>query len=71
MAAVGALLARFRPAGMALAMVAAAVAQILAFAFALAAGLGFTGPITVFFAALWLISASLFRKAAREASARA
>jgi hypothetical protein len=63
-AVVGAALARFRPMGMARAMVAAAIAQVLVFAVALAAGLGFTGPITVFFAALWLISASLFRKAA-------
>lgn len=66
-AAVGALLARFRPAGMALAMSAAAAAQVLAFAVALAAGLGFTGPITIFFTALWLISAGLFRRAAGAA----
>jgi peptidoglycan/LPS O-acetylase OafA/YrhL len=64
-AVLGALLARFRPSGMACAMTAAAAAQVLAFAMALAAGLGFTGPITIFFTALWLISAGLFRRAGR------
>lgn len=67
-AVIGAVLARFRPRGMARAMVASAVAQVLVFVFALVGGLGFTGPITVFFAALWLASAWLFRKAAREAA---
>jgi hypothetical protein len=66
-AAGGAAIARLRPAGMAWAMGAAAAAQLLAFAVALAAGLGFTGPITIFFIALWLVSAALFRKAARPA----
>lgn len=64
-AASGAIVARFRAAGMALAMTAAALAQVIACAAALAWGLGFTGPITVFFAALWLISARLFRRAVR------
>jgi hypothetical protein len=63
-AVAGALLARFSPRGMALAMLAAAAAQVMAFLAALAAGLGFTGPITIFFGGLWLISAGLFRKAA-------
>lgn len=62
----GAFIARFRPQGMARAMVATAVAQVLVAVIALVAGLGFTGPVTVFFAALWLASAWLFRKAARE-----
>jgi hypothetical protein len=62
-AAVSAVLARGRPLGMARAMTAAAAAQALTFVIALAAGVGFTGPITVFFTTLWLISASLFRKA--------
>lgn len=71
-AAIGATVARFRASGMVAAMTAVAVAQSLAFFVALAAGLGFTGPITVFFAGLWLISAGLFRKAARaEAGAHA
>ena len=65
-AGLGAALARFRAGGMAHAMAAAAAAQIFAFLVALAAGIGFTGPITVFFTALWLISAWLFRSAARE-----
>ena len=64
-ALVGAVLARFRPSGMARAMGAAAAAQVLAFVVALVAGIGFTGPITVFFTGLWLISAWLFRRAAR------
>ncbi len=68
-AAAGAVLARFRAAGMARAMLAAAAAQTLAFLAALAAGIGFTGPITVFFTALWLISAWLFRRAARAQAA--
>lgn len=63
-AAIGAVAAGFRPLGMARAMTAAALAQVIAFIVALAAGLGFTGPITVFFTALWLISAWLFRRAA-------
>lgn len=63
-ALVGAVVARLRPLGMAGAMVAAAIAQALAFVFALVAGLGFTGPITVFFVTLWLLSAWLFRRAA-------
>lgn len=58
----GAVLARFRAPAMARAMVAAAIAQLLACIAALVAGLGFTGPITVFFCALWLISAWLFRR---------
>lgn len=58
----GAILARFRAAGLARAMVAAAVAQVAAMIALMIAGLGFTGPITIFFTALWLIAASLFRR---------
>lgn len=64
-AAGGALVARLRPLGLAYAMVAAAAAQIVTFVAALVLGLGFTGPITVFFTALWLISAWLFRRSVR------
>jgi hypothetical protein len=64
-AVAGTLLARLRPCGMACAMTASAIAQGLAFVVAWTANLGFTGPITVFFVALWLIAADLFRKAAR------
>ena len=56
-----ALLARFQPLAMARAMIGTAAAQLLIFVIALAAGLGFTGPITIFFSALWLIAAWLFR----------
>jgi hypothetical protein len=62
----GALVARFRPGGMARAMAATALAQVFVAVIALVAGLGFTGPVTVFFGGLWLLSAWLFRKAARE-----
>lgn len=71
---VGAVLARFRPHGMARALVAAALAQALVAVVALAAGWGSTAPgwpgailvLTALFAALWLISAWLFGKAARQ-----
>lgn len=61
----GALVARFRPQGMALAMVAMAVAQVLVAVTAQVAG-HFTWPLTVIFAAAWLASAQLFRKAALQ-----
>lgn len=72
-ALVGAIVARFRPAGMARAMTATAAAQALVAAIALTAPVS-TGPVwpedvimlTGFFAALWLLSAWLFRKAARQ-----
>ncbi len=59
---------------MARVLYATALAQALAAVIALIAGFGSTGPIwpldivmsTGFFAALWLISARLFQKAARE-----
>jgi len=75
---VGALIVRFNPQGMARALAATALAQALVGVIALIAGLGSTGGsnganwpgaivfLTGFFAALWLISAWLFRKAARE-----
>jgi hypothetical protein len=70
----GALLVRFRPQGMARASIATALAQALAGLTALIAGWGSTGAnwpgaimvLTAFFAALWLLCAWLFRKAARE-----
>jgi hypothetical protein len=76
-AAIGALMAGFRPAGMARALVATAVAQALVGVLALAAGWGagsenWPQPIVVLsgvFAALWLLSAWLFRKAARNRTA--
>lgn len=73
-AAIGALLARFRPAGMARAMVAAAVAQAAVAVVALIGDLGAAGPswpgdvlvLSLFFVILWLLSAQLFKRAARR-----
>ncbi len=70
----GALIVRFRPHGMARALAATALAQGLVGAIALIAGLGSAGAnwpgaivfLTGFFATLWLVSAWLFRAAARE-----
>lgn len=77
---IGAVVARFRPHGMARALVATALAQMLVTVVALFAGLGSAGPVwpqgilmligSGFFAALWLISAGLFRKAARGGAER-
>ncbi|MDH3216857.1 MAG: hypothetical protein OEN01_11270 [Candidatus Krumholzibacteria bacterium] len=71
---IGAIIARFQPHGMARALFATALAQALVAVIALIVGFGSTGPtwpldmliLTGFFAALWLISAWLFRKAALE-----
>ncbi len=60
---VGALIARLRPLGMAWALVAMAVAQVAVAGIAAVAGMGSAGPVTLFFAALWLASAWFFRKA--------
>lgn len=69
---VGAALARFRPRGMARALLATAIAQAAVAIVALVAGWGSSGPawpadvlvLTAFFVALWLGSALLFRRAA-------
>ena len=73
----GAVVARFRPAGMARALLATAVAQALVAGIALAAGLGrpWSGALEIvllngFFVALFVGSALLFRKAARGAPGR-
>jgi hypothetical protein len=66
----GAAIARFQPNGMASAMVAVALTQILVAVIAQVAG-HFTWALTAAFVALWLGSASLFRKAAREQTAAA
>jgi hypothetical protein len=70
---VGAVMTRFAPRGMARALVATALAQALVAVIAVMAGLGHpTSPpleilgVNAIFTALWLISAWLFRKAARE-----
>ena len=75
----GAFSARFEPAGMARALLSTALAQALIAVIALAAGWGSTAVnwpldilgLTLFFAALWLISAWLFRQAAVEGAERA
>jgi len=71
---VGAVIARFRPRGMTRALVATALAQVLVAVIALGAGLGSTVPnwpldivgLTGIFVGLWLMSAWLFRRAARR-----
>jgi hypothetical protein len=71
-ALIGAIAARFRPAGMALAMVAAALAQLLVPLIALAGGLAPRAMVlapevpasTAVFMGLWLVAGWLFRKAA-------
>jgi len=65
---IGALIARFRPRGMAAAQGATALAQALVALAALAAGWGQATDIvfaTAFFTALWVLSAWLFRRAAQ------
>jgi hypothetical protein len=66
---VGAVLARARPRGLARALLATASAQVGVAVIALAAGLDATLPLDAGFAALWLASAWLFRRAAREGAA--
>ncbi len=71
---IGAIIARFQPHGMVRALYATALAQAAVAVIALIAGLGSTALIwpkdililTGFFVALWLLSAWLFRNAARE-----
>ena len=72
-AAVGTLMARFRPQGMSRALAGTALAQVLVPVIVVSAELG-TAPswswdiliLSGFFAALWIGSALLFRKAARQ-----
>jgi hypothetical protein len=66
---VGAAVARFRPPGMARALVATALAQALVAVIAAASGAGYIFVATAFFGALWLASAWLFRRAALEPAA--
>jgi peptidoglycan/LPS O-acetylase OafA/YrhL len=70
---IGAIIARFRPHGMARALFATALAQALVAAIAMIAGLGlpWSGPLEIvllngFFIALFAGSGWLFRRAARE-----
>lgn len=66
---VGAAVARFRPQGMARALVATALAQALVAVIAAVAGMGHIFVATAFFGALWLGSAWLFRRAALQQAA--
>ncbi|THK36406.1 hypothetical protein EHS39_19785 [Ensifer sp. MPMI2T] len=70
---IGAVIARFEPNGMARAMFASALVQALVAMIAVIAGMGYPASppleilgVNALFVALWLISAWLFRKAARE-----
>lgn len=74
---IGAAIARFRPNGMARALGATALAQAAVAAIAAVAGLGHPASppleilgVNALFVALWLLSAWLFRKAARGQSRR-
>ena len=65
LALLGAVLSGFRARGMAAAMTLAAVAQALAGAFGMFSDVR-GGIFSMFFALIWLLSATLFRKAAEE-----
>jgi hypothetical protein len=72
-AIIGAVVARFRPDGMARALMATALAQASIVVVAVTAGMGRTASppleilgVNALFIALWLASSWLFRKAARE-----
>jgi len=70
---VGAVIARFKPSGMARALIATAVAQVVVAAIAMAFYSGATAPAlprdlliaTAFFTMLWLVSAWMFGKSAK------
>ena len=68
-ALIGAVLAGFRPSGMARAMVATAIAQALVALAVLAMGLGQILAATGLFMGLWLAAALLFARAARKTGA--
>ncbi len=67
---IGVILARYEPLGMARAMYATAAAQTLVAVIAMFSGY-ISFVLTVFFVAMWLMSASLFSKAARDGSGEA
>jgi hypothetical protein len=68
-ATVGSFLARFHPRGMARAMIATAIAQLLVAVIAFVAGYGEAFILTALFMALWLVSARLFMRAQQDPSA--
>jgi hypothetical protein len=65
-AVIGCLIARFQPRGMARALIAAAVVQMLVALIAQIAGQGLSYGVNGFFAALWIGSAFLLQRAAHE-----
>ena len=68
---IGAVVARFQPHGMARALLAMALAQVLIAVIALITGLGQTFVMTGFFVALWLTSAWLFGRSGEEPVSKA
>jgi hypothetical protein len=66
---IGSLLARFRPRGMVRAMHATAAAQAAMALYALFGGYAEVTPHIALFALPWLVSAQLFKRAARDPSA--
>lgn len=68
LALAGSIIARFRPAGMALAMIAAAMTQGVIGAFGLPADVR-GGILSMVLGGLWLVAGALFRKAAEEQGA--
>jgi hypothetical protein len=64
-ALMGAIVARFRPSGMAVAMIVAALAQVVIGLFGLSIDIR-GGVLSAGFSGLWLLSAALFWKAARD-----
>lgn len=75
---IGAIITRFQANGMAKSLVATAIAQVIVAAIALAANLGASAPMwpkdiifmTLFFVALWLLSAWFFKNAISRDSAQ-
>ena len=73
-AALGAVIARFRARGMSIALYTTALSQVLVAVYAITMQLGASGPIwprdilmlTAFFCAFWLVSGWLFNKAAAK-----
>lgn len=70
-AIVGAVAARLRPAGLAWAMGATAIAQVAAGLYGLSVGVWQAAVLGIVLAAVWLGAADLFRRASREHAGRA
>jgi hypothetical protein len=69
MALLGAIAARFRPRGLAIAMLATAIAQTLTALYAAWLGSPEGTLLSAIFATAWFVSAALFRKAAQASGA--